>query len=378
MSDRSQDATWINEALELAQKGRGLTSPNPMVGAVIVREGEVVGRGFHVYNDLKHAEILALEEAGSRARGATLYINLEPCSHQGRTPPCTRALIAAGISRVVASIQDPNPLVAGDGFRQLRDAGIDVELDEPSSGAAQKLNEAFSHFMRTRRPLVMLKTALTLDGKIAAPDDNRGWITSETARAHVQTLRHSCDAIVTGIGTALADDPLLTDRSGLPRSRPLLRVVLDSRLRLPIESRLVTSCQNDVAVVTTSAASSDKRKALEAAGVKVLVFDGPFGRSDVRQTITWLGEQKMLSVIVEAGSHLNWAVLDAECADKIFFYYAPKILGGTQSLSMAGGIGRRRRADAIRVRDVHVHPIAPDEFAVEGYVVKETDVHGDR
>jgi diaminohydroxyphosphoribosylaminopyrimidine deaminase/5-amino-6-(5-phosphoribosylamino)uracil reductase len=231
--------------------------------------------------------------------------------------------------------------------------------------------------MRTRRPLVTLKTALTLDGKIAAPDDNRGWITSETARAHVQLLRHECDAILTGIGTALADDPLLTDRSGLPRSRPLLRVVLDSRLRLPIASRLVTSCHNDVAVVTTSAAAAEKRDALEKAGVKVLVFDGPFGRADVRQTIEWLGEQKMLSVIVEAGSHLNWSVLEAECVDRVFFYYAPKILGGTQSLSMAGGIGRRRRVDAIRVRDVQLHPIAPDEFAVEGYVVKELDVHRD-
>ena len=371
------DAGWLDEALKLAAQGRGQTSPNPMVGAVIVRDGEVVGRGFHVYTELKHAEILALDEAGERARGATLYINLEPCSHQGRTPPCADALIAAGIARVVASMQDPNPLVAGDGFRKLRAAGITVDLHHESSAAAHKLNEAFVHFMRTRRPLVTLKTALTLDGKISAPDDNRGWITSETARAHVQGLRHGCDAILTGIGTALADDPLLTDRSGLPRSRPLLRVVLDSRLRLPIESRLVTSCQNDVVVITTSAATPEKRRAIEKAGVKVLVFDGPFGRADVRQAIDWLGQQSMLSVIVEAGSHLNWSVLEAECADRIFFYYAPKILGGTQSMSMAGGIGRRRRIDAIRVRNVQLHPIAPDEFAVEGYVVKELDVHGD-
>jgi diaminohydroxyphosphoribosylaminopyrimidine deaminase/5-amino-6-(5-phosphoribosylamino)uracil reductase len=375
MMDRSRDSWWMCEALELAGKGRGQASPNPMVGAVIVNNGEAVGRGFHIYSKLKHAEVLALEEAGDRARGSVLYINLEPCSHQGRTPPCADALIAAGITRVVASMQDPNPLVAGDGFKKLRAAGVEVEIHEESSEAARKLNEAFTHFMRSRRPLVTLKTALTLDGKIAAPDDNRGWITSETARAHVQLLRHGCDAILTGIGTAIADDPLLTDRTGLARSRPFLRVVLDSRLRLPIGSRLVTSCENDVVVITTSAASPDKRKSLENAGVKVLVFDGPFGRADVRQTIDWLGQQQMLSVIVEAGSHLNWSVLEAECADKIFFYYAPKILGGTQSLSMAGGIGRRRRMDAIRVRNVQLHPIAPDEFAVEGYVVKELDVH---
>jgi len=352
----AQDSAWIDKALELAARGRGQTSPNP---------------------NLKHAEVLAIEEAGERARGATLYINLEPCSHQGRTPPCADAVIAAGITRVVASLQDPNPLVAGDGFRKLRDAGIQVEIHEPSSARARKLNEAFIHFMRTRRPLVTLKTALTLDGKISAPDDNRGWITSETARAHVQLLRHDCDAILTGIGTALADDPLLTDRSGLPRSRPLLRVVLDSRLRLPTGSRLVTSCQKDLVVITTSAASPEKQRTLEEAGVKVLVFDGPIGRADVRQTIDWLGHQKMLSVIVEAGSLLNWSVLDAECADKIFFYYAPKILGGTQSLPMAGGIGRRRRVDAIRMRNLELHSIAPDEFAVEAYVVKELDVHRD-
>jgi diaminohydroxyphosphoribosylaminopyrimidine deaminase/5-amino-6-(5-phosphoribosylamino)uracil reductase len=372
-----RESAFLSEALDLARQGFGQTSPNPMVGAVLVRDGAIVGRGSHVYANVKHAEVLALEQAGQRALGSTLYINLEPCSHQGRTPPCTGALIAAGIKRVVAALQDPNPLVAGDGFRQLRAAGIEVEIDPGHAEAAGKLNEAFVHFMRTRRPLVTLKTALTLDGKIAAPDDNRGWITSDTARAHVQTLRHGCDSILTGIGTALADDPLLTDRSGLPRSRPLLRVVLDSRLRLPIESRLVATCHNDVAVVTTSAASQEKRNALEEAGVRVLVFDGPFGRADVRQTIDWLGQQRMLSVLVEAGSHLNWSVLEAECADKIFFYYAPKILGGTQSLSMAGGIGRRRRIDAIRVRNVQLHPIAPDEFAVEGYVVKELDVHGD-
>ena len=371
------DTGWLEQALELARKGYGQTSPNPMVGAIVVRDGVAVGSGFHVYENSKHAEVLALEEAGERARGATLYLNLEPCSHQGRTPPCADALIAAGIARVVASMQDPNPLVAGDGFRKLREAGIEVAINEETSAVAQKLNEAFVHFMKTRRPLVTLKTALTLDGKIAAPDDNRGWITSETARAHVQLLRHGCDAIVSGIGTALADDPLLTDRSGLPRSRPLLRVILDSRLRLPIESRLVSSCQNDVVVVTTSAAAPEKRTSLEKAGVRVLVFDGPFGRTDVRQAIDWLGQQKMLSVIVEAGSHLNWSVLEAECADKIFFYYAPKILGGTQSLSMAGGIGRRRRVDAIRVRDLQLHSIAPDEFAVEAYVVKELDVHRD-
>src|ERR1051326_5853077 len=295
MNGREQDAAWLNEALKLAAQGRGQTSPNPMVGAVIVRDDEAVGRGYHVYQKLKHAETVALEEAGDRARGATLYINLEPCSHQGRTPPCSEALIAAGIRRVVASLQDPNPLVAGDGFAKLRAAGVEVELHKESSEAARKLNEAFVHFMRTRRPLVTLKTALTLDGKIAAPDDNRGWITSETARAHVQQLRHHADAILTGAGTVLADDCRLTDRTGLPRSRPLLRVVADSQLRIPLDSQMVMGVKDDLAVVGTSAASPERRKALEGRGVKVLTFDGPGGRPDLRRLVEWLGEEKPLS-----------------------------------------------------------------------------------
>lgn len=356
----------IAQANALARQGRGLASPNPMVGAVLVRDGVVIGRGFHTYPGVKHAETLALEEAGDRARGATLYINLEPCSHQGRTPPCADALVAAGIAKVVAAMEDPNPLVAGDGFRKLRDAGIEVVL-EPSP-EAEKLNEPFIHFMRTRKPLVTLKTALTLDGKIAAPDDNRGWITSPTARLHVQQLRHDSDAILTGIGTVLADDCFLTDRSGLPRHRPLLRVVLDSRLRLPIASQMLTNVTEDLAIIATSAASPERRKAIEAKGARVLIFDGPGGRADIHRTVEWLGEQKYLSLLVEAGSKVNWAVLDAEAVDKIFFYYAPKILGGTESLPMAGGIGRRRRVDAIRIERIALHPIAPDEFAVEGYI----------
>ncbi|MCL5744865.1 MAG: bifunctional diaminohydroxyphosphoribosylaminopyrimidine deaminase/5-amino-6-(5-phosphoribosylamino)uracil reductase RibD [Acidobacteria bacterium] len=362
------DADYLHEALDLARKGRAQTSPNPLVGAVLVRDGQVVGRGFHTYAGLKHAEILALEEAGDRARGATLYINLEPCCHTGRTAPCADALIAAGVRRVVAAMRDPNPLVSGEGLRRLQSAGIETEVAGDFTGEAERLNEPFAHFMRTRLPLVTLKTALTLDGKIAAPDDNRGWITSETARAHVQQLRHEADAIMTGIGTVLADNCRLTDRTGLPRSRPLLRIVVDSQLRIPLDSEMVEHSKSDLVVVGTSAAAPERRKALESRGVKVLIFDGPGGRTDLRRIVCWLGEQKYLSLMVEAGSKVNWAVLEAEVVDKIFFYYAPKILGGTQSLPMAGGIGRRRRVDAIRVERLRLHSITPDEFAVEGYI----------
>ena len=365
------NAEYIREALELARRGRGQASPNPIVGAVLVRDGAVVGRGFHTYAGRKHAEIVALDEAGELARGATLYINLEPCSHTGRTGPCADAVVAAGVAKVVAAMQDPNPLVAGDGFRRLREAGVEVEMASEFTGEAEKLNEAYVHFMRTRRPLVTLKTALTLDGKIAAPDDNEGWITSETARAHVQQLRHESDAILTGIGTVLADNCLLTDRTGQPRSRPLLRVVLDSQLRLPHDSKMLLSAAVDLLVVATSAAPVDRRKALEAGGARVLVFDGPGGRTDLRRVVEWLGNERYLSLMIEAGSKVNWSALESEVVDKIYFYYGPKILGGMQSLPMAGGIGRRRRADAIRVHNLTVHSIAPDEFAVEGYVHRD-------
>jgi diaminohydroxyphosphoribosylaminopyrimidine deaminase/5-amino-6-(5-phosphoribosylamino)uracil reductase len=373
MNDRRQDADagFLREALDLAREGRAQASPNPLVGAVLVRDGQVVGRGFHTWAGVKHAEILALEQAGEQARGATLYINLEPCCHQGRSGPCTAALIQAGVARVEAALEDPNPLVAGEGLRQLRAAGIPAGIAREFTAEAERLNEAFVHFMRTRLPLVTLKTALTLDGKIAAPDDNRGWITSERARAHVQQLRHDSDAILTGIGTVLADDCLLTDRTGLPRSRPLLRIVLDSRLRLPLDSKMVRGSAQDVLVIGTSAAAADRRKALEKRGIQVLILDGRDGRSDMRGAIEAVAQQRYLSVLIEAGAKVNWAALETGVADKIFFYYAPKILGGLESLSMAGGVGRRRRADAIRVDRTQLHSIAPDEFVLEGYVVKE-------
>jgi diaminohydroxyphosphoribosylaminopyrimidine deaminase/5-amino-6-(5-phosphoribosylamino)uracil reductase len=217
-----------------------------------------------------------------------------------------------------------------------------------------------------------LKTAITLDGKISAPDDNRGWITSERARAHVQQVRHDHDAILTGIGTVLADDPLLNDRSGLPRARPLLRVVMDSQLRLPPDSRIARSAAEDLVIATTSASSPERRKAMEARGIRVLVFDGPGGRTDLHSIVQWLSKERYLSLMIEAGSKVNWMALESGCVDRIFFYYGPKILGGLEALPLAGGIGRRRRSDAIRVHGITIHSIPPDEFAVEGYL----DVHG--
>ncbi len=360
----------MDEALELARQGLGRTSPNPAVGAVLVKDGQIVGRGFHTYAQAKHAEVIALEEAGAQSHGATLYITLEPCSHHGRTPPCADALIKAGIARVIAAMEDPNPQVSGQGFRRLHEAGIAVEIASEYTDEAARLNEAFIHSMQTGLPLVTLKAALTLDGKIAAPEDNSGWITSERARAHVQEIRHNADAILTGIGTVLSDDCQLTDRTGLERSRPLLRIVADSTLRIPLDSRMIAGANGDVAVIATSAASDERRRALEYRGVRVLVFDGPGGRTDLTRLPAWLASEQYRSLMIESGSKLNWAALESGIVDKIFFYYAPKILGGLQSLPVAGGTGRLRRTDAIQLHGVRLHSIPPDEFAVEAYVVQ--------
>ena len=363
---------FLQEALDLAAQGLGRTSPNPAVGAVVVRDGAVVGRGFHTWAGVKHGEVLALEEAGVQATGSTLYVSLEPCSHHGRTPPCIDAILAAGIRKVIAPMQDPNPQVAGRGFTRLRDAGVEVEIDSTGAARAAEINQPFLHFMRTGRPLVTLKAAVTLDGKIAAPEDESGhvteWITSETARAHVQKLRHHSDAILTGIGTVLADNCRLSDRTREERSRPLLRIVLDSLLRLPPDSHLATSCKDDVLVATTSAASPERRKRLEAMGVRVEILERRDGRASIQGVVELLAREKYLSLMIEAGSKVNWAVLESGMADKIFFYYAPKILGGMQSLPVAGGAGRKHRRDAIRVHDVKLHNIAKDEFAVEAWL----------
>jgi diaminohydroxyphosphoribosylaminopyrimidine deaminase / 5-amino-6-(5-phosphoribosylamino)uracil reductase len=361
---------YMAEALAEARKGLGQTSPNPAVGAVIVRDGQIAGRGFHTYAGIKHAEIVALEQAGEQARGATVYLTLEPCSHEGRTGPCADALISAGVGEVIAAMEDPNPLVSGHGFAKLRAAGIKTSIAARYSAEAESINEAFCFYMRERRPLVTLKSALTLDGKIAAPDDNEGWITSDQARAHVQQLRHLSDAIVTGIGTVEADRCSLTDRTGLPRSRPLLRIVLDSQLHLLPDWPMVTAGPDDLLVVTTSAANVDRRRAVEAAGVEVVVLDGADGRTNLRALIELLAARNYQSLMIEAGSKVNGAALDAGIVDKIFFYYAPKMFGGLQSLPVAGGRGRRSRGDAMLFHDVRLHPMSRDEFAVEAWVTK--------
>jgi diaminohydroxyphosphoribosylaminopyrimidine deaminase/5-amino-6-(5-phosphoribosylamino)uracil reductase len=360
------DDRWIARALELARRGEALTHPNPMVGAVLVKNGRVVAEGFHTYEGRRHAEIAALENAGKNARGATLYVNLEPCCHSGRTGPCTVAIIAAGVKRVVAAMPDPNPKVAGRGFRQLRRAGIKVTIGAREA-EARRLNEPFANWIRQNLPLVTLKSALTLDGCIASPPHsgkNDRWITSPQSREEVQLLRHASDALVTGIGTVLADDPSLTDRTGGSRRRPLLRVVLDSRLRLQLKSKLVKSADGDLLVFTTMPLESPRARALGRAGVEVVRVRSRVKRVDLAAVIRELGRRQILSVLLEAGSKINGAALEAGIVDKMILFFAPRIFGG----GVPFATGRSRRFAALPpLENISLRQVGPD-FAVEGYL----------
>jgi diaminohydroxyphosphoribosylaminopyrimidine deaminase/5-amino-6-(5-phosphoribosylamino)uracil reductase len=362
----ADDAKWMDRALELARRVEALAGPNPMVGAVLVKNGRVVGEGFHTYDGIKHAEIIAIEAAGRKSRGATLYINLEPCSHQGRTPPCANALIAAGVRRVVAAMGDPNPKVAGRGFKLLRAAEIKVDIGLRQR-EAQELNEGFARWIATRLPLVTLKSAVTLDGAIAWPRRARKksprWITSAESRGEVQRMRHAADAILTGIGTVLADDPLLTDRTELPRKRPLLRVILDSRLRLPVRSKLVRSVKNDVLVFTRAKLNSPKAIALQGAGVELMQVKRESAGLDMRAVLRELGRREIQNVMIEAGSKINSAALLARIVDKLVIFGTDKIAGlGGKPWAEKRVADKVKRLSALRIR--HVGP----DYCYTGYL----------
>jgi diaminohydroxyphosphoribosylaminopyrimidine deaminase / 5-amino-6-(5-phosphoribosylamino)uracil reductase len=339
----------MRRALDLAAQGVGLVSPSPLVGCVIVDQGrQIVGEGFYVYEDVTHAETIALQQAGARARGATCYVSLEPHAHQSRTLPCTDALIKAGIKRVVAAIEDPNPKVSGRGFAQLRDTGIEVVTGVCAEQAA-RLNEAFIHFMQTGRPFVHLKMAVSLDGKIATRSGDSRWITGEAARARTHELRHQYDAIMVGGGTVRADDPLLTDRSGKKRRRPLLRVVMDKCFRVSPEAKLTqTTNEAPVLIFTGSEAEPSAVAALEAHGVEVV------GQTELAKVLAELGKRSIQSVLVEGGATLAGLLLDAELIDKVTFFIAPMIIGGKDAPSAIAGEGAEKIADALQLSNVEV------------------------
>jgi len=355
----------MEHALELARKGVGLTSPNPTVGCVIVKDGAIVGEGFHQYDWREHAEIVALKQAGETARGATMYVTLEPCNHTGRTGPCSEAVLAAGIARLVGAMEDPNPKNGAGGFERLREAGVEVEnglLEEE----AQRLNEGFSHWIKSRKPFVTLKSALTLDGQLAIPKTRKAkkheWITSEESRAEVHRMRHASDALLTGIGTILADDPLLTDRSGLERRRRLLRVVLDTDLRLSPKSRIVQTADDDLLVFTAASLKSPKARKLQNAGIEVVHAKRRRNGLDLQAVLKELGRRDILSVLLEAGPVLNGAALAAGVVNKLVLFYAPKIAGSSQLPVVKGSSLYLSR---FRVRSVR--QFGPD-VAIEAYL----------
>ncbi|MDI6763941.1 MAG: bifunctional diaminohydroxyphosphoribosylaminopyrimidine deaminase/5-amino-6-(5-phosphoribosylamino)uracil reductase RibD [Thermodesulfobacteriota bacterium] len=362
---RDDDKRWMRRALRLAKKGRGRTSPNPMVGAVLVKDGRVVGEGYHVRAGEVHAEIIAMRKAGDEARGSTLYINLEPCSHYGKTPPCAPALIEAGVKKAVVGMEDPNPLVKGRGLEMLRAAGLDVEVGIFEE-ACQKLNEAFCKYIQTKEPFVILKIAATLDGKIATQHGESKWITGEDSRRLAHRLRDEADGLLVGIGTILKDDPLLTAR--IKGGRDPYRIILDSRLRIPEKAKIIDQNLEMTILATTELAPKEKMESLEKRGVRVLILDSVQGRVNLKSLLSRLGEMGMMSLLVEGGSEVNGSFLNEGLIDKIFLFLSPRLLGG-QALGIFGGRGTEKLEGALSLNQLKIKKVGED-ILLEGYPKK--------
>ena len=347
-------------ALRLAEKGRGRTSPNPLVGAVVVAGSRIVGRGYHHRAGEPHAEILALRAAGAKARGATLYVTLEPCCHTDkRTPPCVPSVIASGLRRIVVAMRDPNPRVRGRGITRLRRAGINVTTG-CLEDRAQRLNEAYVHWMRTGRPFLIMKAAMTIDGKVATAGGMSKWITGEAARRDVHRLRSAVDAVMVGVETVLHDDPQLTARGTGASGRQPLRIVLDSTLRIPASARVLSSPGGQVLIATTARGSKDRMDDLRGQGATVLVLPVEDGRVSLRGCLEELGRRGVTSILLEGGATIHASALKAFVVDRVVLYMAPRLLGGQDSRSLIGGRSPESLADALPVRDLRITPIGND------------------
>jgi len=360
---------YMKLALRLASQGAGWVSPNPMVGAVVVKEGRVVGRGFHRRAGAAHAEAAALRQAGETARGADLYVTLEPCNHQGRTPPCTAAILAAGLARVIIATQDPNPRVAGAGAQFLRSRGLTVEVGLLAK-EARRLNQAWFHWLESGRPWVIAKAACSLDGKIATTGGQSQWLTGEPARAFGHRLRHQVDAILVGIETVLHDDPQLTTR--LPRGgKDPIRIVLDSTLRIPPASRVLhLESPAPTWVACTAAAPPQKIRALKELGAEVLVFQGQAGdagRVPLPDLLGLLGRQQVQSLLVEGGAEVLGAFFQQKLVNQFYFFFAPKFLGGRQAPGVLGGEGIVHLKDAPQARELVIRRLGAD-LLIKGYL----------
>jgi len=361
------DRYLIERTLKLASRARGMTSPNPMVGAVIVRDGRVVAENYHKRPGTPHAEALAIGMAGDNARASTLYVNLEPCCHTDkRTPPCTEAIIEAGIKRVVIAMKDPNPRVSGRGIQRLRDAGIEV-ISGILEEKARRLNEPYIKYITTKKPFVILKVAMTLDGKIATPEGESRWITGDRSRRMVHRLRSSVDAILTAIGTVKADDPELTAR--VRGGRHPVRIVIDPRLEIPLNAKILLTPPETIIVTRDREGMDDpatdmKIKNLEKSGISIIFFKE---KLDLNWLMERLGEREITSVMIEGGSSLNAHALEDWIVDKAMFFIAPRIIGGRESFPAVGGSGFKRLEDAYRLREVKFRRVG-DDLLVEGYL----------
>jgi diaminohydroxyphosphoribosylaminopyrimidine deaminase/5-amino-6-(5-phosphoribosylamino)uracil reductase len=366
----NQEQKYIKMAIKLAEKGKGRVSPNPLVGALVVKGDHIVGQGYHARYGDQHAETKALEEAGSEAKGATIFINLEPCCHHGQTPPCVDEIIKAGISKAVISVKDPNPIVNGKSIEILKSKGIEVKLGIQEK-TASKLNEFFFKYITTGTPFVMLKSGMSLDGKVATKTGESKWVTSEPSREYVHQLRNQMDATLVGIETILRDNPRLTTRLKNSKGRDPIRVVIDSLLRIPIRMRIFTQ-ESDAGntIITTYNAPIDRIKKIEASGAKVL-FVKPKGRNrvDMQAMVKELGKLQITSLLIEGGPGINASAIQEGIVDKVIMFIAPIIIGGKIAPSTIQGDGIARLEDAVRIHNIKTKRLG-DDLKVEGYVEK--------
>ena len=363
------DEHFMQMALEVAKQGRGYTSPNPLVGAVVVQNGVVVGRGFHQFAGGAHAEVHAIDAAGDAARGATLYVNLEPCNHTGRTPPCTHKILSAGLRRVVIAMRDPNPQVAGGGAEFLEGQGVEI-ICGVCEEQAQRLNEVFIKYIRTGRPFVTAKCAATLDGRIATRTGDSKWVTGEEARAFVHELRHAVDAIMVGVGTVAADDPLLTTRLKGRPSRDPIRIILDTRLRIAPTARVLHHCSEaETILVVGREVPASNRQRMPTTGVRVIDGELRDGRLDLDRLMDQLGRMGVTSILIEGGGRTLGSAFRSGIVDKVCFFYAPLLSGGDDGVPICSGAGAETMRDCIRLNHIRTRRFG-DDVMIEGYAIR--------
>lgn len=366
---------YMRQAIELALKAKGETSPNPMVGAVIIKEGKVIGEGYHKKAGTPHAEINALNAAGKNAKGGIMYVNLEPCCHQGRTPPCTKSLIKSGLKRVVVGMTDPNPLVLGKGIKELKEGGVQV-----SAGLLEKeckrLNEVYIKYITTGMPFVLLKVAMSLDGKIATSLRESKWITGKSSREQAHKLRDAVDAVMVGIGTILQDNPNLTVALKRKRGKNPIRIIVDSNLRIPIDANVLKvfshtsrSSKPEIIIATTKRADTKKLNSLMEKGIDVMITEDDSQRVNLLKLMYELGKLGITNLLIEGGSELNSSALKSGIVDKVIFFIAPRIIGGKDGIPAVGGRGIEKLEDSLNISEVTLDKIGSD-IVVEGYLKK--------